>query len=201
MVLNVPRQVRRLRAALASVATLSACASCAGSEPKTPTVPHLTLVTAHGDALDVLAAAQRARLTVLVFFSPHCHCLDVHEPRLLALDAQYRPDGVQILMIDSEVGGSVERDDAEARARHYPFPMVLDRGAKLAEIVGARYAAYSVVLDRDGRVRYRGNIDSDKTRLHEDAIPDLKNAIDDLLAGRQPRADSGEGLGCTLRTW
>jgi redoxin len=201
MVLNGLDQKHRIRAAIVSVAALGACASCAGSEPREPTVPHVTLLAARGEPLDILAAAQRAHLTVLVFFSPHCRCLDVHEPRLSALDAAYRASGVQFLMIDSEAGGSVERDDAEAKARRYPFPILLDRKAKLADAVGARYASYSVVLDRDGRVRYRGNIDSDKTHLHDSAIPDLKSAIDDLLAGRTPRAASGEGLGCALQTW
>ena len=189
---------KRLGAALFLIA-LAAGVSCAANVPA-QTVPHMALVAAHGE-VDVMAAAQSARLTVLVFFSPHCHCLDVHQPRLSALDTAYRPSGVQFLMIDSEVGGSLERDAAEAAARHYPFPIVLDRGAKLADAVGARYASYSVVLDRDGLVRYQGNIDSDKTHLHEDAIPYLKDAIDDLLAGRAPRAASGEGLGCALQTW
>jgi redoxin len=192
---------RRPGVALASIVALAACGSCVGTEPKAPAVPHVTLVAAHGAPLDVLAVAQRARLTVLVFFSPHCHCLDIHEPRLLALEAALRSSDVQILMIDSEVGGSVERDEAEATARHYPFPIVLDRGAKLADAVGARYATYSVVIDGDGRVRYRGNIDSDNTHLRQDAIPYLRNAIDELLAGRAPRAASGEGFGCALQTW
>jgi hypothetical protein len=164
-------------------------------------VPHITLVTARNEPLDVVAAAHRARLTVLVFFSPHCRCLDVHEARLLALHEAYRDSGVQFLMIDSEVGGSPERDAAEAKARNYAFPIVVDRGAELANALGARYASYSVVLDARGRVRYWGSIDSDKTHLHEDATPYLKNAIDDLLAGRAPRAASGEGLGCVLQTW
>jgi hypothetical protein len=164
-------------------------------------VPPVTVVSERGAPLDMVAVAQSARLTVLVFFSPHCECLDVHEPRLFALYDAYRTNAVQFLMVDSEVGGSLERDAIEARARRYPFPMVIDRGGKLAGALGARYATYSVVLDNEGRVRYAGNIDSDKIHLHEEATLYLKNAIDDLLAGRTPRAASGEGLGCALQTW
>jgi len=152
------------------------------------------------DAVDAAPAAG-ARLTVLVFFSRHCHCLDAHEPRLRALALAYAPRGVAFSMIDSETGGTAERDAAEAKARGYPFPIVVDPGARLAARLGARYATYSVVLDAGGRVRYRGGIDTDKTHLRDDATPYLANALDDLLAGRAPRVAEGKALGCALQTW
>jgi hypothetical protein len=58
-----------------------------------------------------------------------------------------------------------------------------------------------VVLDREGHVLYRGGIDSDKQRLHSDATPFLRNALDDLLAGRAPLRPEGKTLGCVLRRW
>jgi hypothetical protein len=58
-----------------------------------------------------------------------------------------------------------------------------------------------VVLDGEGRVRYRGGIDSDRTHLHEDATPFLRLALDDLLAGRPPRVAEGKTLGCSLQKW
>jgi hypothetical protein len=142
-----------------------------------------------------------ARLTVLVFFSSSCHCLVQHEARLLALYEQYHPLGVDFFMIDSETSGSAERDTAEARRRGYPFPILLDRGAKLADVLEAQFATYSVVLDREGAVRYRGGIDSDKSHLHDNAQRYLQDAVVDLLAGYSPRVARGKTLGCALQTW
>jgi hypothetical protein len=138
---------------------------------------------------------------VIVFFSPDCRCLDVHEPRLRALFDAYHPRGVQFLMVDSEARGSLERDAFEAQRRGYPFPILGDRGARLAEALGAEYATYSVVVDGSGRVRYRGGIDTDKTHLHDDATPYLKDALDDLLADHEPRVAAGKALGCSLQKW
>jgi AhpC/TSA family len=175
------------------------CAARAGSPAVTPAIVD------PGDLRDLRGegggAASGARLTVLVFFSRHCHCLDAHEPRLRALALAYGPRGVAFSMIDSETGATVERDAAEARARGYPFPILVDGGARLAGRLGARYATYAVVLDAGGRVRYRGGIDTDKTHLTDDATPYLENALDDLLAGRAPRVAEGKALGCALRTW
>lgn len=149
----------------------------------------------------MLRAAQSARLTVLVFFSRHCHCLDAHEPLLRAIAGAYGPRGVTFSMVDSEIGASVERDEAEASVRGYTFPILIDPGARLAGRLGAEYATYSVVVDATGRVRYRGGIDTDKTHPTSDATPYLENAIDDLLAGRAPRVPEGKTLGCALQTW
>jgi hypothetical protein len=189
-----------LRGVLAALALT--CASCAASGRRAlaPEAPSVPLVGAQGESLDARSLARSAPLTVLVFFSP-CPCLDVHEPRLRALFDEYHPRGVQFFMVDSETRGSLERDAAAARARGYPFPILGDRGAKLAEALGAEYATYSVVFDSNARVRYRGGIDTDKSHVHDDATPYLKDALDDLLADREPRVSEGKTLGCSLQTW
>jgi thiol-disulfide isomerase/thioredoxin len=183
------------------LAMFFAVASCAAPEPRLARLQHTALLGPLGESVDLQQAARSERLTVLVFFSPHCHCLDAHEPRLQALYAEYAPRRVQFFMIDSEVRASRERDDAEARKRGYPYPILLDLGGKLADLVGAEYATYAVVLDADGRVQFRGGIDTDKTHLRQDATPFLKDAIDDLLAGRTPRLAEGKALGCALEKW
>jgi hypothetical protein len=146
-------------------------------------------------------ASAMHRLIVLVFFSPTCDCLSAHDERLVQLYRAYHPHGVDVFLVDSETGATPERDAVEAQRRGYPFPIVIDRGAKLANALGAEFASYSVVVDSEGRVRYHGGIDSDQRQLHEDAQPYVQNAIDDLLAGRSPRVEKGEALGCTLQTW
>jgi hypothetical protein len=152
-------------------------------------------------AVDPAALPARAPWTVLVFYSPTCHCLEQHGARLHALYDAYHARGVQFFMVDSEVRGSPDRDEAEARRRGYPFPIVRDAGATLANELGATYATYSVVLDAAGRIRYDGGIDSDKNHLHEDATPYLQDALDDLLAGRPPRRAEAKTLGCALEKW
>ncbi|HXN30817.1 MAG TPA: redoxin domain-containing protein [Polyangiaceae bacterium] len=183
------------------LAMVLACSSCASRPPHLAEAPSIELVGGGGESVDLLRAARAARLTVLVFFSADCHCLDAHGARLRALYDEYQPQRVQFFMIDSEVTASVERDQVEARRRGYPFPILLDRAARLAGSLSAEYATYSVVLDAGGRVRYAGGIDSDKTHLRGDATPYLKNAIDDLLDGRSPRVGSAEALGCALERW
>jgi hypothetical protein len=178
-----------------------ACAGCAARQAAPAVVPPVALAGQDGAVRDARSLAGDAALTVFVFFSPDCHCLAEHEARLRALDAAYGPRGVHFFMVDSEVRASVERDEEEARRRGYSFPILIDRGARLADAVGADYATYSVVVDRAGRLRYRGGIDSDRDHLRDDAVPYLGNALCDLLDGRDPRIADAKTLGCALQKW
>jgi peroxiredoxin len=175
--------------------------SCATGGLPVARLPTAPLVRPGGETVDVRQLAQASTLTVLVFFAADCHCLQEHEGRLKALYEQYRPRGVQIFMIDSEATASPERDQAEALQRDYPFPILSDRAAWLANRLGADYATFSVIVDAEGYVRYRGGIDTDKDHLRDDATPYLKDALDDLLAGRSPRVAEGKTLGCSLQKW
>jgi hypothetical protein len=187
---------------LGAVATVAGCATsprpAVAEVPGTASAP---LTDAHGQSVELGALAAGSPWTVLVFFSRDCHCLKVHEPRLRALFEAYGPRGVQFVMVDSEVRASPGGDADEARRRSYPFPILIDRGARIADALGARYASYVVVLDGGARVHYRGGIDSDKTHLHEGANAYLGDALDALLEHREPRVAEGKTLGCALEKW
>ncbi|HLK37044.1 MAG TPA: redoxin family protein [Polyangiaceae bacterium] len=176
--------------------------SCASARPTAePQVPNAPLVGPNGHSVGVRGLSELAPLTVLVFFSPDCDCLRAHEARLRTLAGAYAARGVQVFMVDSETRASRAKDAAEGKRRGYPFPILIDHGARVADAVGAEYASYAVVLDSSGRIRYRGGMDSDKLRLHDDATPYLRNALDDLLAGKEPRTPEGKALGCALQRW
>jgi hypothetical protein len=187
--------------ALAATVMLPFGSACGARPPAASQLPSSTLSARDGSSVDVRQLVATAPLTVLVFFSPGCHCLDLHEARIRELYAQYHPRGVQFVMVDSEVRASAESDLAEATRRSYPFPILIDRGARLADALGAEYATYSVVIDAQGRVRYRGGFDSDKMHLLESATPYVRDALDDLLAGRSPRVAEAKALGCALEKW
>jgi hypothetical protein len=62
----------------------------------------------------------------------------------------------------------------------FSFPITRDPGLRAATRFGAPVTPYVVVLDRQGRVRYRGRIDNDKNPAFADQ-PYLARALDALL--------------------
>jgi Redoxin len=175
--------------------------ACAARAPNVAVVPHVALESPKGAGIDTRAIDADAKYTVLVFFSAHCPCQRAHDGRLRAMADAYSTRGVAFAAVDSEVRATPERDATEAAKRGYAYPIFVDRGAALARSLGASYATYSVVFDRDGRIRYHGGLDTDRRTLHDDATFFLRDALDDLLAGRDPRVATGKTLGCALETW
>jgi hypothetical protein len=199
--------VTRLSRAAAATAAITLATGCAASRGGASAVsaasgvPDVPLLGASGAPIGAHALLTRSPLTVLVFYSPGCHVLAVHEDRLRAIYESDGGRGVQIVMVDSEVGASPARDALEARRRGYPFPILVDPRGRLADALGADYAAYAVVADPGARVHYRGGIDSDRIHLHDDRTPYLELALEDLLAHREPRIAEGKSLGCALQKW
>jgi hypothetical protein len=179
------------------VIALAAVAACATSTPsRLATAERLDGTDGGSHAIVPL---EPDAYTVVIFFSTQCHVLAVHDERLRQLAADFSPRHVRFLAADPEVSATLDGDRAEVEHRRYPFPIVLDRHGELARSLGAAYAGYAVVIDRDGNVRYRGGIDSDRVRLRDDATRYLRDALTDLLAGKVPRVAESKVLGCALR--
>lgn len=140
-----------------------------------------------------------ARFLVVTFFSADCPCQALHDGRLRELHERYGPRGVAVVSVNSEVRSSRDADAKEAERRAYPFPMLTDPEGVLAKAFGARFATYTVVLDREGKVRYRGGLDSDRTRLTDEAKHWVRMALDRLLAGEDPQPAQTKAFGCFLR--
>ncbi len=187
--------------ALASILVLLALSGCARGARTGSLVAPRTLAATDGATHAILPAEGGPRLTVLVFSAWHCPCQAAHDARLGELTARYQPRGVTFYAVDSEVGGSLAEDAAQAQKRGYAFPVLLDPGASLARALHAEFATETFVLDRRGTVLYHGGLDSDATRLKGGASPYLENALEDLLAGRPPRMAETKALGCALQTW
>jgi hypothetical protein len=185
---------------LVLVFSLFATACAPRTEPKSiPENAGIVLEGSDGTKHDVFGELARNRFTVFVFYSEDCPCMRAHEPRLEQVRAQYAPRGVGLVLVNSEAGADPRQDALEAKRRGYSFPLLTDRGARLAKALNAEYATHSIVVDQSGRIRYSGGIDSDKNYMRPSATPYLRRALDDLLAGNEPRKPDREPLGCALR--
>jgi hypothetical protein len=176
-------------------------AACAPSASPARSPDDVSLVAGDGRRLGTAELVRGADWSVLVFMSRQCPCLAAHDERLRELATTFASRGVRFAAIDSEVGGTPEIEAAEALKRQYPFPILVDTGARLANKLGAEYATYTVILNRAGQVVYRGGIDSDKAKLHDDATMYVRDALTDLTTGKALRRSEGTALGCMLRKW
>lgn len=147
--------------------------------------------------------ADRPVLAV-VFWCNHCPYVKAWEDRLIALQRQYAARGVQFVMINSNDPAAYPDDSFEAmgvrvREKAYPFPYLFDETQETARRFGATRTPEIFLFDRDRTLRYHGAPDDNfedpaaVTQYH------LRDAIDALLAGRDPAAATTTPRGCTIK--
>ena len=139
---------------------------------------------------------------VLIFSSNRCPTAKAYADRMNALQRDYGPRGVQLVAINSNDANlypdeSYSRMAERAREDGYRFPYVVDDGQRVARAYGARCTFHVFVLDRARRLRYEGRFDDARvpTRVTSD---DLRNALDDILAGRNVGVPVTRPFGCSL---
>ena len=137
---------------------------------------------------------------VVVFSSNRCPTAKAYDERMNALQREYRPVASRWWRSTRTTRTSTRtRATADGRAGRrgrYRFPYVVDPGQRVAKAFGATCTFHVFVLDGARRLRYQGRFDDsrlpDRVTSH-----DLRNALDDVLAGGRVRART-RPFGCSL---
>lgn len=143
-----------------------------------------------------------AEALVVIFSSNRCPTAKAYASRLRALQADYGPRGVQLVLINSNPPHlypeeSFDRMVERAAEDGYTFPYLVDEGQRVARAWGPTCTFHAFLLDRERRLRYEGRFDN--ARLADRATShDLRNALDDVLAGREVRLAQTRAFGCSL---
>jgi peroxiredoxin len=141
--------------------------------------------------------------TVVVFTCNHCPYALAWHDRLQDVARDYRDRGVRTLQINANDASRYPRDSYEAMrsrvaAGEFAGPYLRDATQEVARGWEAGVTPEVYVLDGDGRLAYRGAPDAD----HGDeslAARWLRDALDDVLAGRPPTRPQTRPVGCSIK--
>jgi thiol-disulfide isomerase/thioredoxin len=113
---------------------------------------------------------------VLTFWCSFCHsCRHVEHP-LDELAKQYQGK-VGVLAVDASAGETTEGVAEFAKESEMTLPIALDSRGAAADIFGTRVTTTTVVIDKTGVLRYRGQFGNQKD-------PFAHDALQSVLAGR-----------------
>ena len=150
---------------------------------------------------------------VIVFTCTHCPTAQYYEDRLKKLVDDYKKRGVALVAINPNDPSSVRLDelgytdlgdslaDMKIRAKHkkFNFPFLFDGDTeKVSRAYGPVATPHAFVFDRERKLRYVGRIDDDE-RGDNIRVHDLRNALDALLAGRDPEVRQTKSFGCSVK--
>ncbi|MDW5562890.1 MAG: thioredoxin family protein [Methanomassiliicoccus sp.] len=126
---------------------------------------------------------------IIVFMANRCTAAQAYVGRMIALQDAYGGRGMQLVAINSD---SPSQNPSESylemiemsERRGFNFPYLKDVEGAVARAYGAQLTLHAFLLDQGRILRYRGRID-DSPNAAFVTTNDLRNALDDVLAGRE----------------
>jgi peroxiredoxin len=141
-----------------------------------------------------------AKIVVLIFTCNHCPVAVAYEDRIIALQKDYRDKGVQVIAVNVNNIPEDRLDKMKIRAekKGFNFPYLYDETQKIGHDYGAEVTPHVFVLDQQRKIAYMGAIDDSqnpaKIKTHY-----LRDALDALLAGKQPPQTVTRHFGCSIK--
>ncbi len=152
------------------------------------------------------ASIRGAKGTLVFFTCNHCPYVVGSEERMKALFDEITPRGISMAAIHSN-----ETKDHPEDA----FPLVLERMKEkgfrwlslndaeqfTARAYGAQRTPHYFLFDAEDRLVYSGRMDNSPRDASKAATNELRDAVEDLLAGRPVRLPETEPIGCNVKWW
>ncbi|MBS1829397.1 MAG: redoxin domain-containing protein [Acidobacteria bacterium] len=138
------------------------------------------------------------KVTAVVFLSAVCPISNEYVDRMIQLWRDYSPRDVQFLFVNSNVNETAGEVREHAAAAKFPFPVYRDVHNGLANRLGASITPEAFVVDKGGKVLYQGAFDDARNPARV-KVQFLRDAIEDVLAGRPVSRPGAKATGCTIK--
>ena len=193
------------RLALAALAPLLAfCVAAPAQDAAGPKIgaaaPDFSLPPAAGGAPVALKELLgKSKAVVVIFDATKCPYAIGYKGRVADMGKEYAARGVTFVTINSNKTEPASEVAEDAKKNGFSFPVLKDEGNKVADLYAAKKTPEVYVLNPAGTLLYHGRIDE----THEDPknvkSPDLRNALDAILAGRAVPAAETKAFGCSIK--
>lgn len=145
------------------------------------------------------------KATVIMFICNHCPYVKHVQRGLVELANDYIPKGVSFIAINSNDVVKYPEDSPAnmkivAERLGYPFPYLFDETQEVARAYDAACTPDFYIFDRELKCVYRGQMDDSRPGS---GIPvtgkHIREALDDVLAGRPVGEEQLPSIGCNIK--
>ncbi|MBW2507844.1 MAG: thioredoxin family protein [Deltaproteobacteria bacterium] len=145
-----------------------------------------------------------AELLVVVFTCNHCPYAIACEDRLIAIQKDYRNEGVQLVAInpnDAEKypDDSFDKMKERALAKGFNFPYLRDESQAVARAYDAACTPDIFVFDRERKLLYNGRVDDNWKEPEQVTRRELRELLDAALRGETVDFEHVPSMGCSIK--
>jgi len=148
-------------------------------------------------ALKTLESKNKA--VVVIFIAVKCPFSNGYNDRMAALARDYAKKGVAVVGINANKTEATADVLAHAKQHGFDFAVVKDDGSKVADAYGASHTPEAYVVDSKGTLVYHGRIDDSYEDAAKVKAPDLRNALDSVVAGAAVKVAETKAFGCSIK--
>ncbi|OGR82155.1 MAG: alkyl hydroperoxide reductase, partial [Elusimicrobia bacterium RIFCSPHIGHO2_02_FULL_57_9] len=140
----------------------------------------------------------------VIFSCNHCPYVKAYENRRVSISKDYAPRGARLAVINSNDSLNYPEDSFEnmvkrAKEKGFNFPYLRDDSQEIARQYGATHTPHLFVFDAARRLAYTGKIDDNWENPSNVKKQYLRDALDDIVAGKPPRLAETHAIGCTIK--
>ena len=144
---------------------------------------------------------------LIIFTCNTCPYAQAYEDRIIALDANYKQQGVPIIAINpndpsAKPGDSFAKMKERAINKGFSFPYLIDEGQNIYPQYGATRTPQVFLLEKTAKgnvVKYIGAIDDNYQDASQVDEKFVENAVDAMLAGNEINPKTTKAIGCGIK--
>ncbi len=138
-------------------------------------------------------------IVCLIFWSANSPLIKSYEYRLIGLFSDFALKGIQFFGIASNVDETPDQIRRAQADRKIPFPILLDPESKIADYLAATRTPEIFIIDRDGRLAYRGGIDNESWANHQPTKHYVRDVLDQLISGNGASLHETKAYGTKIK--
>jgi thiol-disulfide isomerase/thioredoxin len=161
-----------------------------------------------------LASFSKYKILVIIFTCNHCPTAQAYEDRIIQLAKDYNPRGVGIIAVSpnnpnsvtlaelgyTDMGDTYPEMKIRAKQKKFNFPYLYDGDKQaMARAYGPATTPHVFIFDKERVLRFQGRIDDVEKPTEKPTIHDTRNAIEELLQGKEVTVKTTKVFGCSIK--
>jgi peroxiredoxin len=145
-----------------------------------------------------------SKALIVIFSCNHCPYVKAYQDRIKAVQEDFKSKGVSVIAINSNDEKNYPEDSFEkmkerSAEENYNFPYLRDEDQSVATAFKASHTPEIFVFNSERKLVYKGKIDDNWQEPDKVANQYLRNALDELLEGKEISVPETFSIGCTIK--
>ena len=151
-----------------------------------------------------LASFKDKKSLIVIFSCNHCPYVQAYEDRMKQIQKDYQSKGVEVIAINSNEDKGYPEDSFEnmkkrATELNFNFLYLRDEDQSVARAYDATHTPEIFLFNGNRKLAFHGKIDDNWQEPNKVQNNYLRNALDELLAGKEISVPETFTIGCTIK--